>query len=85
MGSCDQRYAFDEVVECIAIEQYLGPVPIDLLSNHRTALGTIMIRGFYCNDLPIGCSPPSLSRFTFRAEPPLSLAGVDFSSFIVRT
>lgn len=33
---------------CIAIRQYLGPVPIDQLTNRKEALGTMLVIGYYC-------------------------------------
>ncbi|MDA9983003.1 hypothetical protein N9H39_09810 [Gammaproteobacteria bacterium] len=49
MGLYDfQRFKLIQTHECAAIQQYLGPIPVDQLSNRRTALGTILIRGFYC-------------------------------------
>lgn len=49
MGPYDQqRFTLDPGYDCAAIEQHLGPTPIDGLPAGKVALGTIIINGYYC-------------------------------------
>ena len=43
-----QRFVLGPGYDCVAIEQYLGPTPIDPLLGGRPALGTIIVKGYYC-------------------------------------
>jgi hypothetical protein len=42
-----QRFSLN-LLDCAAIQQFLGPLPIDRLRSGKKPLGTIIIRGYYC-------------------------------------